>query len=129
MIKTLLVYLIVFTALFFTSNFSHQYIIDSNSIELRFGLNPIYVFFALFSLLICFVFRFLLLMKKAKDQLGFIYLSTLVLKMFFFVIVFKKRVIDLPDLTKIESINLLAPLFIFLFVEVYFIAKILQHKN
>lgn len=129
MSKTLLTYLIVFVTLFFTLNFAHQYIVDTNSLELRFHLKPVYVFFAVFSLLICVVFQFLKLVKKAKDQLGFIYLGTLVFKMLFFVIVFKKTILDLPNLTKIESVNLLIPLFIFLFVEVYFIAKILLQKK
>ncbi|WP_371873544.1 DUF6168 family protein [Seonamhaeicola sp. ML3] len=129
MSKTLLIYLIVFVTLFFSANYLHQYILDGSSSVIRFDLKPVYIFFSLFSLFICVVFQFLRLVKKAKDQLGFIYLGTLVLKMIFFSIVFKKEVLDLPDLTKIESINLLIPLFIFLFVEVYFIAKILQQKK
>ena len=129
MSKTLLTYLIVFFTLFFSTYYLHNYFIDTDSFVLRFNLKPIYLFFAGFSLIICIVFQFLRLVKKAKDQLGFIYLGTLVLKMLFFVIVFKKNVLDLPNLTKLESINMLIPLFIFLFTEVYFIAKILQQKK
>ncbi len=129
MIKTLLTYLIVFIAVLLTANYLHQYILDINALQLRFNLRPLYLFFASFSILICVVFRVLLTVEKTKDQLGFIYLSTLVIKIFFFVLLFKTSILDLPDLSKKESFNLLIPIFVFLLVEVYFIAKILNYTK
>lgn len=129
MIKTLLTYLIVFTALFLSANYLHQYILEVNEVVLRFELKEVYVFFGVISFVLCLIFSFLQLVEKLKNQLGFIYLSTLVLKIFLFAVLFKNSVIDLPNLTKTESLSLLIPIFIFLIAEVYFIAKILQQKT
>jgi hypothetical protein len=129
MTKSIVVYAVSFLLLFLASLFSHQFILDTQSISLRFKLIPVYVFFVLASFLICVVFKSFTYFEKTKEQLGFLYLFTLFIKIILFSIIFYKSIVVLKDISKIESFNLLIPLFIFLALEVTFVARILNQKT
>ena len=129
MIKSIVVYAVSFLLLFVVSLFLHQFILDTQSISLRFKLIPVYVFFVLVSFFICIVFKSFTYFKKTKEQLGFLYLFTLFIKIILFSIIFYKPIVALLDISKIESFNLLIPLFLFLALEVTFIAAILNQKT
>ena len=128
MIKSIVVYSISFAVLFFVSLFLHQYIIESQSVDIRFQLKPIYFFFAIASSLICVTFKSFTLFEKTKEQLGFLYLFTLFIKIILFSIIFYNSIVGLKDITKIESFNLLIPLFVFLALEVAFVAVLLNQN-
>lgn len=128
MIKPIIVYSISFAVLFFVSLFLHQFVLDSQSVDIRFQLKPIYIFFAIASFLICIIFKSFTLFKKTKEQLGFLYLFTLFIKIILFSIIFYNSIVGLQDITKIESLNLLIPLLVFLVLEVVFISKLLNQK-
>ena len=129
MTKSIVVYAVSFLLLFLASLFLHQFILDTQSISLRFKLIPVYVFFVLVSFLICVVFKSFTYFEKTKEQLGFLYLFTLFIKIILFSIIFYKSIVVLKDISKIESFNLLIPLFIFLALEVTFVAGILNQKS
>lgn len=107
----------------------HQWILDINDVHLRFQLNDVYLFFVIISLLICIIFKGLTLIAKAKEQIGFYYLPTIFLKVVLFFLVFNNSIAGLKDLSQVESINLLIPLFIFLVLEVSFLSRLLNKKT
>lgn len=129
MIKWFFVCLLSFTALFILAFFSQNIILDANNIYLRYNIFNIYLFFGMFSAILCCVFKVLDLFPKASDNLGFIYLFTLIAKVGLFAILFHKSILQLENLSKIESFNILIPMFLFLILELYFVAKILLKKR
>lgn len=128
MVKDIFKYLIVFSFLFILSFKIHALILNNIGIKLSYSLLPIYVFHSAFSFFICTVLRVLSVNYKILQQLGFIYLISLILKIVTFSIVFNNYVFGDKDLTKNESLSMLIPIAIFLILEVYFIAKILNKK-
>ena len=107
----------------------HAYIIGCNYfIENCILFNP-YIFLLSFVLLVVTVFKILFQMKKFKDQLGFIYLSTLVLKPVLFIILFQGYFFD--DLAEIEinKGHFLVPVFWGLACEVYFLSELLKRME
>lgn len=129
MIKNSIKYTIVFGVLFFLGFFLHRNWIDNANISLPFSLKEIYIFHAVFSLIICVLFTILAQKDKLFEQLGFIYLGVLVFKITFFCMVFYDPVFTVEKLTKKQSLSLLIPIAIFLIAEVYFIAEILNKKK
>ncbi|WP_366144548.1 DUF6168 family protein [Algibacter sp.] len=119
---------ISFSFLFASSFFFHSTILEHFNINLRFELFHIYSFHFLFSFIICCLFLFFSNLEKWTTQLGFIYIFALITKLLFFSIIFKNFIFQNEIITKIDSLNLLIPLFLFLFLEVYFIVKILNDK-
>ncbi len=128
MIKNILVYILIIGVLFFLGVNSHRYFIEKISVNLQFSLQNVYMFNAIFSLVVCTVFLILSEKESIFEKLGFLYLGTLVFKIILFYAVFYNPVFTAQDLTKIERISLLIPIAIFLSVEVYFIARILSRK-
>ncbi|RAJ17929.1 DUF6168 family protein [Olleya aquimaris] len=128
MIKKIIFFLLAFLVLFVATFVLHDYILNSNSIYLRFLLLPVYTFHFVFSFIISALFLLLSNSSKWQTQLGFLYIFALITKVLFFAIVFKDSIFNLDNLTRMESFNLLIPLFLFLFLEVYFIANILNKK-
>lgn len=129
MVKSITLYLISFIVLYLIALSLHQYILEVNIVDNRFQLKPVYFFFAIASFLICVVFKSFTFFEKTREQLGFLYLFTIFIKILVFVILFYKSIISFPNITKTESLNILIPLFIFLFLEVFFISRILNNKN
>lgn len=129
MIKSILLYLITFSALFLLSFFLHEYYLDVNEFFLPFSLKKVYLFHAGFSLLICVNFRLLANVDKIFPQLGFIYLGCLFFKIILFCVVFYKSLFNETILSEIAKISLILPMFIFLLTEAIFIARILNKKD
>jgi len=129
MIKSFLLYLLAFVLLYTMSFSIHTFVLSSGDYNLRFEILPLYWFFSIVSFLFCYLFKVLSNIKKTSEQLGFLYLFTLVLKIIFFVIFFNSSILKLPNLTKIESLNLLIPFFVFLVLEIYFITSLLGERN
>lgn len=129
MIKSFITYLLAFSLLFLVSYNLNQYFLDKNTVYLRFEIKGIYLFFALISFIICQGFFMLNSIKKTQEQLGFLYLGTMLLKIVLFVSIFYNSIIKLSSLSKTESLNILIPLFIFLILEVYFIVRLLKQNT
>jgi len=129
MIKQLFKYFIIYSIVFLLGFNIHEFILGKLSLTLSFSLISIYVFHAGFSLLICAAIKLMSTKEKLFPQLGFIYLGTLMLKIVTFSIVFNSIVFGDKVLTKKESLSMLIPIAIFLILEVYFIAKIINKKH
>lgn len=128
MIKKITYYLLAFVMLFVLAYSISNYINNSLKIELRYPIFKVYFFHFIWSFIISSGFLMLSKVKKWDSQLGFVYIFTMVTKFLFFAVIFKKTVFNIDSLTKTESLNLLIPLFLFLFLEVYFITNTLKAK-
>lgn len=129
MIKKLLLYPIVFAILYFVGLYFHNLYLNEKEVFLPFSLEKVYKFHAAFSGLICINFLLFSTVDKISDQLGFVYLVTLVLKIVLFCIVFYSSIFTEENLADVAKISLLVPTFIFLLTEVFFVAKILNQKE
>lgn len=128
MIKKIALYLLSFLIVFVVAFNAQSYVLQTSNIELRYSLLQVYLFHFILSFLISASFLFFSNSEKWATQLGYIYIFAFISKFLFFAVAFKESLFKLENLTKTESLNLLIPLFLFLFLEVYFIAKILNKK-
>mgnify|MGYP000209287100 CR=1 FL=1 len=129
MIKQTLKYSIVFLFLLIIGFYSQEAILTQKNISLTYSLWSVYIFHFLFSLSICVILSVLSFNEKFYQQLGFIYLGTLVFKIVIFCFVFNNIVFRELPLSKTESLSMLIPLAVFLIGEVYFIAQVLNRKQ
>lgn len=129
MIRTVLLYSLIFFSLFFISFQTHEFFIEKQETILPFSLKKIYLFHLGFSLLICVNFKLLSTVDKIFEQLGFIYLGTLLLKILLFCAIFYKSIFTEENLTQIAKISLFIPMIIFLLTEAIIVAKILNKKE
>ncbi len=128
MAKNLITYILVFASVGVLSYLLHNNFIEEKNISLPFSLKKVYLFFVLFSLVICSLFKIGSVINKIKEQLGFIYLGTIIFKITVFVVIFYKSVFAI-DLANAQRIALIIPMAIFLFIEVFFVAKILNKTS
>ena len=129
MIKKLLILSLVFFGVFLLSYSNHENYLENQAINLPFSLKKVYLFHLGFSLIICFNFYLLSTVNKIFDQLGFIYLVTLVLKIILFCIIFYQSIFNQENLSFAARVSLLIPTSIFLLTEAFFVIKILNSKN
>jgi len=127
MIKRAIEILISF-GLLFAIVYGVQYYFCANEACIRYNFFMTSLFFAGSSAVICLALLFLDTKEKFKPQLGFIYLPTLFIKGLLFYVLFQNAVFSLVKFTLEERLNLLIPLFVFLALEVYFAAKVIN-KN
>lgn len=128
MIKSITIYCVVFFLVYVTSLSIHNYVIQKQQIILCFSLNKVYLFYFLFSLVLCTKFKLLSSIPKIFSQLGFIYLITILLKLILFCGLFYE-VIFKNQLSLSTRISLCVPTLLFLIIEVFFVAKILKNNN
>lgn len=126
MVKSVFTYLFVFIVLLFGGQWIHIFVLNKYNQSISFPTGDVYTFHAIFSMLICVLFLFLSKTAKFKDQLGFIYLSTLLLKLIFFAIIFRDLIFHEQVLTTFDRISLLIPVVLFLSFEVLFVSKIFK---
>lgn len=129
MIKSIALYIFVFLSLFFISLHLNESYIEKQDIILPFSLRKVYLFHLGFSLLVCINFKALSVVDKIFEQLGFIYLFTLFLKIILFVAIFYKVLFTEESLTQVARVSLFIPMFIYLLTEAVFVTKILNKKN
>ena len=128
MAKNLITYILVFASVGVLSYLLHNNFIEEKNISLPFSLKKVYLFFVFFSLVICSLFKIGSVINKIKEQLGFIYLGTIIFKIIVFAVIFYKSVFEV-DLSNAQRIALIIPMAIFLFIEVFFVAKILNKTS
>lgn len=127
--KTICIYALVYGVLFFGSYSLHGYVLKTKGIDLPFSLLDAYIFHAVFSFCICLFFKIASYRPKVFEQLGYIYLASVLIKLFFFTALYKNVLFGDPAISTLESFQLLVPLFVFLPFEVYFISKILSQNS
>ena len=127
--KRLVTYLVIIAALFLLGYFIHTAVLSRLEIEHPFSLLNIYLFQSIATLVICVGFELIAsFSKRFSDQLGFIYLATMIGKIGMFCLVFKNTLFSGVALSKAESLSLLIPIFIYLIYEVIAITKILNRN-
>ena len=129
MVRSILVYSVVFFFLFLVSFSLHSFFLENQQIVLPYSLKKVYIFHLGFSLVICVNFLIFSTKKKVFEQLGFIYLGTILLKLTLFSIIFYQSISTEQGLTFNTRISLFIPMIIFLITEVIFVAKILKIKQ
>lgn len=108
----------------------HNFVLNSFEVKHPFDLWKIYLFQGIATLILCVSFEFISQKsEQLKDQLGFLYLAAMALKVGLFSIFFRSILFSTLVLTKIDSLSLLIPIFLFLFLEVIIIVKILNRNN
>lgn len=129
MIKRILSYVIICTLALLIGFFVHDLILNSLAITLPFVLWKIYFFQAAFTLFLCIFFDFIALkVPKFADQLGFLYLGSMVFKITVFCVIFHDILFSSLVLTKADSLSMLIPIFIFLIIEVSIVVKIINRN-
>ena len=128
MIRSIIAYTAIFFCIFIVSFSLHEYLLDEREIILPFSLKKAYLFHLGFSLIICTNFQAISKVEKIFDQLGYIYLGTILLKLITFIAIFYKSIVTEEILPLITRISLLIPMIIFLLLEAIVVAKILK-KN
>lgn len=86
-----------------------------------------YVFHICFALAVIILFKSLARMPKMKDQLGFVYLGVLLLKLFLFAAFFRFQIFDETLSNNISTANYLVPVFLGLLFEVAFLSVVLKN--
>lgn len=129
MIRSILVYAAVFFCLFLISYSIHEYLIEAQEVILPFSLKKVYLFHLGFSLIICMNFIAISTVDKIFEQLGYIYLGTILLKLVLFIAFFYKSIFTEEKLPLIARLSLLIPMIVFLLTEAIFVAKILKKKQ
>ena len=124
----IILYPFIFIVLFFLGYNLHSFFLEKLTILLPYNLQKIYLFNAGFSAIVCVNFVLLSSVDKVYQQLGFIYLGTLFLKILLFCGFFYKSLFAEESLTNQEAISLLIPIFVFLLTEVIIVIKMI-HKN
>ena len=91
LIKRLASYVLIAVVLFITFYFLHGYVVQKVGAIHPFSLFEVYVFNFLFSIITVVIFDLLATYTiRFKDQLGFLYLATMIAKIGLFCIVFKE---------------------------------------
>ena len=129
MSKDIFRYIVVFVFLFLIVFYVHQFLLKYLELKINFSLEKVYLFHAFFSALICVNLRVFSTVDKLLPQLGFIYLSTLVLKLILFAVFFYNPLFTTDSFSLVEKGSLFFPLFIFLLTEAVFVLKILNQKE
>lgn len=119
---------LVFFGLFFIGYFLHETILKNLQIEIPFSLKKVYLFHLGFSLLICVNFAVFSTVDKIFQQLGFIYLIAIFLKIIIFCIIFYNPIFGKENLEFSSRVSLFIPMIFFLLTETFFVAKILHKK-
>lgn len=104
----------------------HEYILSKISIHLFFSLKNVYIFHGTFSIIVCVSLLFASKIERFKDQLGFLYLGSVVLKIMAFGALFHTDFLGTRSLTSNEGVSLLVPIGLSLFFEVLLLTKTLK---
>ncbi|MEP3837358.1 MAG: DUF6168 family protein [Algibacter sp.] len=123
MIKRIVLVALLFLLLFGVGYGIHSAVINSNP---SFSLLNVYLFFAISAVLVYATVEGVF--SKLPNQAGYAYLMMMFLKIGAFVLIFQKSVFSEVLLTRLERVNLVVPLFLFLIVEAVVVGKLLNDK-
>src|SRR5690606_1693869 len=112
--NTIFIYILVFGALFSSSYLLHSFVLEINGVDLPFSLLDAYIFHFIFSFCICLFFKIASHKPKLFEQLGYIYLVSVLIKLFCFTALYKNSLFGDQVISTFESFQLLLPLFVFL---------------
>ena len=128
MIRSVLLFSVVFFIVFIIGFSIHDFLIQKQQISLPFSLKKVYLFHLFFSLIICINFLIFSNFNKFLEQLGFIYLGTILLKLTLFCFLFYPSIFTEEELALSSRMSLFVPVILFLITEATIVAKILKKK-
>jgi len=128
MIRSVLLFSVVFFIVFIIGFSIHDFFIQKEQISLPFSLKKVYLFHLIFSLIICINFLIFSSFNKFFEQLGFIYLGTILLKLTLFCLLFYTSIFTQEQLALSSRMSLFIPVVLFLITEATIVAKILKKK-
>jgi len=128
MIRSVLLFSVVFFIVFIIGFSIHDFLIQKQQISLPFSLKKVYLFHLFFSLIICVNFLIFSNFNKFFEQLGFIYLGTILLKLTLFCFLFYPSIFTEEELALSSRMSLFIPVILFLITEATIVAKILKKK-
>ena len=128
MIRSALLFFILLFLVFLIGFSIHEFFIEKQEISLPFSLKKVYLFHLSFSLLVCINFLIFSTFDKVFEQLGFLYLGTIILKLSLFCTVFYATIFTEQELTLSSRISLFIPVILFLITEAAIVANILKKK-
>ena len=129
MIKQLAIYSATFLLVATIAFYIHQFALTQFHIRLPFSLKNIYFFHTGFSLVLCIQLFLLSQTRKFREQLGFLYLLSVALKIILFCIAFGNYIFSEETTGIKENSNLLIPMVLMLVLEVFFVSKLLKNQN
>jgi hypothetical protein len=120
---------VVFTFVGATSYFLQVSLLSESIPTFSTVLQNAYTFLYFFSLILVIIFQLVSKSDKYFEQLGFIYLGVLVFKIITFAVMFYTQLMGEKLMPQFYRASLLIPVFVFLFLEVFFISKIMRSKK
>ena len=127
MTKDLFVFVFSFFILAVAGFYVHQFLLEDLAASSPIALQHLYAFFGFFSLCLCVLLYVLSKTQKFRDQIGFLYLVSVAVKIAFFCFVFYDAIFNTKSFTNKESINLLIPMFLMIILEVILLRRILNN--
>jgi hypothetical protein len=123
MIKRLSIVTLVIVLLFALSYNFHAFLVTQN---VSFSLFGVYLFFAVSTIIIYSVVE--LVYNTLPNQAAYVYLALMFTKIGVFVLVFREDIFSNVNLSQLERMSLIVPLFLFLIAEALAIVKLLNNK-
>lgn len=130
MTKKIVIYLVISLLLFCIAYYIHTNIFSQFASRSSISLEKVYTFFGGFYVLLSISFSLLYGSKRFKDQLGFLYLASVVLKIILFSAIFSKQIfIEDSPFPRQSASNLLIPIMLMLAAEVFLMSKLLNNST
>ncbi|WP_416576692.1 DUF6168 family protein [Maribacter sp. HS] len=129
MLKNIILYIVVFTVVGATSFFLQDQLLSNAEPYFIPLLKKAYTFHYVFSLVLVIIFFIAAKNNSFFQQLGFLYMAALVFKITLFAMIFYPYLLGERIMPQLYRGMLLIPILIFLFLEVFFIAKIMGNKS
>jgi hypothetical protein len=128
MIKRILTNSIVLFMVFLVGFLVHDFFLESQQIKIPFSLKKVYLFHLSFSVTLCINFLVFSAVNNVYEQLGFIYLGSILLKITLFCVLFYKSIFTEEELPLSSRVSLFIPVILFLATEAIIVTKILKKK-
>lgn len=103
-----------------------DHLLSGTAQNLPFYFLGVYVFHAVASITLCAMLILARMSPKFTDQVGYIYLISVAVKAILFFVIFREPIFSSHSLSNQEALAMLIPLFLGLFFEVFFVAKLLN---
>lgn len=129
LLKTVLLYIVVFTFVGATSCFLHNGVLNDPQTDFSALLTKAYLFHGIFSLSVLLAFQLMAGFDSLFPQLGFVYLGSVLVKVAVFTAMFYPQLMGDQAISRFYRASLLVPMAIFLILEVLFVIKILRGKQ
>lgn len=127
--KKILLYAMLCGLVFLIGYTIHHFILVFLEVDPPFTLWQIYLFQCVATFALVTVFEVISRKSKSyRDQLGFLYLAAMAVKVGLFSIFFSNILFSSLVLSRADSLSLLIPIFLYLFLEVMIIVKILNRN-